>query len=311
MKNKILLSVVIALMLVLVAVLSYAEKNNYTIPIDPEEGKEPILIRLLNESDGSITEINLEDYIVGVVSAEMPASFEKEALKAQAVAARTYAMYKKEARKEGTYDLIMGTKDQAYKDNRTLLSEWGLSFFPNYLKIRDAVKETQNEIVTYEDQFINAFYFSMSNGYTEESELVFKQNLPYLKSVESKWDNESITNYEYQKTISKTDFCNLLEISCEEIKIEQENRSTTGRVNDITINGKTLKGTEVRSKLGLRSTDFIIKPNGQEIEITTKGYGHGVGMSQYGANGMAKEGYTYEQILKHYYQNTEIKKIDV
>ncbi len=311
MRNKILLSVVIMLMVVLLVVLSYAEKNDYTIPIPPIEGEKQIIVRLLNESDGSITEKSLEDYIVGVVSAEMPASFEKEALKAQAVAARTYAMYKIESRRDLNYDLIIGTKDQSYKDNKTLLGQWGLSFFTHYLKIRNAVIETQNEIVTYNDKTINAFYFSMSNGYTEESELVFKQDLPYLKSVDSKWDNASITNYEYKKTISKNEFCNNLSISCEKITIDEENRSASGRVNSITINGKNMKGTEVRTKLGLRSTDFTFLISDEEIIITTKGFGHGVGMSQYGANGMAKEGYTYEQILKHYYQNTEIKKIHV
>lgn len=311
MKNKILLSVVIALMVVLIIVLSYAEKNDYMIPIPPEEGKKNIIVRLLNETDGTINEINLEDYIVGVVSAEMPASFEIEALKAQAVAARTYAMNKINMRKDLEYDLIIGTKDQAYKDNRSLLTTWGLSFFPNYLKIRDAVIETQNQIITYDNQIINAFYFSMSNGFTEESEFVFKQDLPYLQSVESKWDNESITNYEFTKIISKEEFCNSLEISCQEITIENINRSNTNRVNDITINGKTWKGTEIRTKLGLRSTDFTFNIKEKEIEIMTKGYGHGVGMSQYGANGMAKEGYKYEEILKHYYQNTKIEKINV
>lgn len=309
MRNKILLSIVLALMVVLIIVLSYAEKNNYTIPIPPEEGKEIITVRLLDENTNEVTEVSLEDYIVGVVSAEMPASFETEALKAQAVAARTYAMYKKNARKELNYDLIIGTKDQAYKDNKTLLGQWGISFFKNYLKIRDAVKETQNEIITYQDELINAFYFSMSNGYTEESELVFKQDLPYLKSVDSKWDNESLNNYEYKKSISKSDFCNLLNIPCDTLEINNEQRSNTNRVNEITINNTTFKGTEVRTKLSLRSTDFKIEIKESEIEITTKGFGHGVGMSQYGANGMAKDGYQYEEILKHYYQNTEIKKI--
>ncbi len=311
MKNKILLAVVIALMVVLIIVLTYAEKNDYMIPIPQEEGKEQIIVRLLNESDGTINEINLEDYIVGVVSAEMPASFEIEALKAQAVAARTYALNKINTRKDLNYDLTIGTKDQAYKDNRTLLKQWGLSFFSNYLKIRDAVIATQNQIITYEGSVINAFYFSMSNGYTEESELVFKQDLPYLKSVDSKWDNGSLQNYEFKKIISKEDFCNSLEIACDNIIIENINRSTTNRVNDITINQKTWKGTEIRTKLGLRSTDFIIEIKETEIEITTKGYGHGVGMSQYGANGMAKDGYNYEEILQHYYLNTKIQKINV
>ncbi len=311
MKNKILLSIVVALMIILTIVLSYAEENNYTIPIPPEEGKEPIKVRLLNETENTIEEINLEDYIVGVVAAEMPASFNEEALKAQAVAARTYAMNKIAARKDLEYDLIIGTKDQAYKNNRLLLSQWGLSFFPYYLKIRNAVMNTQSEVITFDDEIINAFYFSMSNGYTEESELVFKQDLPYLKSVDSKWDNESIQNYEYEKILSKEEFCNALNITCESINIENIERSNTNRVTEITINNTTWKGTEFRSKLGLRSTDFQITIQNEEVTIITKGYGHGVGMSQYGANGMAKDGYNYEQIIKHYYQNTEIKKINV
>jgi len=309
MKNKILLTVVIILSFLLLAVIIYAKKNNYMIPIPPEENTKPITIRLLNEQDNTITEINLEDYIVGVVAGEMPATFEVEALKAQAVAARTFAMYKKETRNLD-YDLIMGTKDQVYKDNKTLLGQWGLSFFNNYLKIRDAVKETQNQIITYDNKIINAFYFSMSNGYTENCELVFKQKLPYLSSVPSLWDNETISNYEFTKTIQREDFCKSLDIPCETINITEE-RSSTNRINTITINGKTFKGTEIRTKLNLRSTDFTIIEKNDKMEITTKGFGHGVGMSQYGANGMAKDGYNYEEILKHYYQNTQIQKINV
>ena len=149
----------------------------------------------------------------------------------------------------------------------------------------------------------------MSNGYTENCELVFSQDLPYLNSVSSEWDNESLTNYSFTKTISKQDFCSSLEISCDNIEIKDIVRSDSNRILSITINEKTLKGTEVRTKLGLRSTDFTIEITNDTVNITTKGYGHGVGMSQYGANGMAKAGYTYEQILKHYYQNTEISKL--
>ncbi len=309
MRNKILLAVVFVLVVTLGVVLKYADTHNYTIPIPPEEGKPITYIRLLDEKENKITEVSLEDYIVGVVASEMPAYFEVEALKAQAVAARTYALYKKNARQELNYDLIIGTKDQAYKDNKTLLSQWGINFFPNYLKIRDAVKETQGEVVTYNGEIINAFYFSMSNGYTENSELVFKEDLPYLNSVESKWDNDSLNNYEFTKNISKEEFCSSLEIPCDIINIENIERTSTNRVNTITINEKTWKGTEVRTKLGLRSTDFTIDIKENEISITTKGYGHGVGMSQYGANGMAKENYKYDEILEHYYQNTKIQKI--
>lgn len=306
MKNKILLAVVIMLTAILIIVNLSIKK--VTEPIVMEEGKEPIVIRLLDESTNEITNINLEDYIIGVVAAEMPASFELEALKAQAVAARTFAMYKKETRNLD-YDLIKGVKDQAYKDNKTLLAQWKVNFFTNYLKIRQAVEETQGQVLTYNGEVINAFYFSMSNGYTENCELVFAQDLPYLNSVSSKWDNESLNNYSYTINFFKEDFCSSLGITCDSVEIQDITRSDSNRVLTITINNQTFKGTEMRSKLGLRSTDFDIVINESGVTITTRGYGHGVGMSQYGANGMAKEGYSYEEIVKYYYQNTEITNL--
>lgn len=309
MKNKILLAVVLILTIILFIVTKNV-KQIYFEPVPVNDKTKKITVNLLNESDGSIKNVNIEDYIIGVVAAEMPASFEPEALKAQAVAARTYAMYKKETRNLD-YDLIIGTKDQAYQTNEELLKKWGVSFFKNYLKVRDAVLATEGEILTYNGQTINAFYFSMSNGYTENVESVFKSDLPYLKSVPSTWDNESIKNYEFTKTISKEDFCKSLEIPCDNIKIENIQKTSSNRVASITINDKTFLGTKVRSLLGLRSTDFTIECLDNDIKITTKGYGHGVGMSQYGANGMAKENHNYKEILNYFYQNTEISKINV
>ena len=309
MKNKILLAVVLILTIILFIVTKNV-KQIYFEPVPVSDKTKKITVNLLNESDGSIKNINIEDYIIGVVAAEMPASFEPEALKAQAVAARTYAMYKKETRNLD-YDLIIGTKDQAYQTNEELLKKWGVSFFKNYLKVRDAVLATEGEILTYNGQTINAFYFSMSNGYTENVESVFKSDLPYLKSVPSTWDNESIKNYEFTKTISKEDFCKSLEIPCDNIKIENIQKTSSNRVASLTINDKTFLGTKVRSLLGLRSTDFTIECLDNDIKITTKGYGHGVGMSQYGANGMAKENHNYKEILNYFYQNTEISKINV
>lgn len=309
MKNKILLAVVLILTIILFIVTKNV-KQIYFEPVPVNDKTKKITVNLLNESDGSIKNVNIEDYIIGVVAAEMPASFEPEALKAQAVAARTYAMYKKETRNLD-YDLIIGTKDQAYQTNEELLKKWGISFFKNYLKVRDAVLATEGEVLTYNGQTINAFYFSMSNGYTENVESVFKSDLPYLKSVPSTWDNESIKNYEFTKTISKEDFCKSLEIPCDNIKIENIQKTSSNRVASLTINDKTFLGTKVRSLLGLRSTDFTIECLDNDIKITTKGYGHGVGMSQYGANGMAKENHNYKEILNYFYQNTEISKINV
>ena len=308
MKNKILLAVVLLLTAIL-CLVSVSVKQ-ITAPIKMEEGNAPINIRLLDEEANTVININLEDYIIGVVAAEMPASFELEALKAQAVAARTYALYKKNSRK-GQYDLIKGVKDQAYQDNEELLKKWKLNFFKYYLKVREAVEETQNEVITYDGEIINAFYFSMSNGYTENCELVFSEDLPYLNSVPSSWDNASLNNYENTKTFTKADFCAKLGLTCNNLEIENITRSNSNRVLNITINNQTFKGTNFRTLLGLRSTDFDININNEEITITTRGYGRGVGMSQYGANGMAKEGYSYQEILKYYYQNTEINKLEV
>ena len=187
MKNKILLSIVVLLSIILTLVVRHEKKTNYYFPVPSvvKNDENKITIRLLNEQTNEITTVNLEDYIIGVVASEMPSTFETEALKAQAVAARTYAMYKKQHRNLD-YDLIIGTKDQAYQTNEQLLKKWNINFFKNYLKIRDAVLQTKNEVLTYQDQIINAFYFSMSNGKTENSELVFSESLPYLVSVDSK-----------------------------------------------------------------------------------------------------------------------------
>lgn len=309
MRNKILLGVVAVLTIILIVVV-ISVKETYFEPLPVSDGESPITIRLLDTSNNTISEINLEDYIVGVVAAEMPASFDMEALKAQAVAARTYAMYKKETRNLD-YDLVIGVSDQAYQNNKQLLDKWGLSFFNYFLKVRDAVLETKNEILTYEGEVINAFYFAMSNGYTENSELVFQEDLPYLNSVPSTWEDESLNNYEVTSSMSKEEFCTSLGITCEQIEIKDIEKSNANRVLNITINNQAFEGTTVRQKLGLRSTDFEIEIVDNNVQITTKGYGHGVGMSQYGANGMAKDGYTYEEILKYYYQNTEIEQIDV
>ncbi len=309
MKNKILLLIVILLFGGVIFIPQKKElEENKEIKEEVKEDNKAIFVNLLNEETNTITKENLEEYVVGVVSAEMPSVFNMEALKAQAVAARTYALYKKQTRNL-SYDLIIGTKDQAYKNNETLLNLWQTNFFANYLKIREAVESTKGEVLTYQGKIINAFYFSMSNGYTEKSELVFSQSLPYLNSVSSSWDNEVLPNFTYTVTLSKQNFCQKLDITCDVISVDALKRSDTHRVLEITINNKTFKGTAFRALLGLRSTDFELTLKDDEIQITTKGYGHGVGMSQYGANGMASEGYTYEDILKYYYQNTEIKKI--
>ncbi len=275
-------------------------KNNDTIKQDINDENQKIIKLSYNEK---ILNIGLEDYIVGVVACEMPASFEFEALKALAVAARTFALYKLETNKN--YIMKSGTSDQCYIDSDKMKNNWKENYTINYNKIKKAVDSTKGEYMTYNDEVIIAFYFSISNGYTENCENVFSQKLNYLQSVDSSWDKK----YDYKETktkISVNDFLSKLQINSKEIKSIDIDRSSTGRINTIKINDKNFKGTKFRTLLNLRSTDVDISYDNNYVYITTKGYGHGVGMSQYGANAMAEEGFKYDEILKYYYTGIKI-----
>ena len=301
MKNKILLLII--LVLSVIAVISF--KNNGT---NFNLGKNRVTLNLKDSDTGTISNVELENYIIGVVAAEMPASFNEEALKAQAIASRTYAMYKINNSK-GEYDLVTDVSNQSYITIEEMKDKWNDDFDKYYTKVASAVDETKSLVMKYDDEISSAYYFAMSNGYTEDASLVFNESKPYLKSIESKWEDESINNFSVTKTFNLSEFCILLNVSEENIVITDVIRSDTNRVNQITINNQPFSGTEVRKLLGLRSTDFEITVTETEVLITTNGYGHGVGMSQYGANYMAKEGYTYDEILKYYYDGIEIGKI--
>lgn len=298
MKKQIIVFFICFIMLI----TSYPQEKNINKEIinnQNEEIKQKVDIIYEDE----VVNLDLEEYVTGVVACEMPASFEIEALKAMAVAARTYALYKIET--NSNYKLSTTTKDQCYITIDSMKKKWGNDYDKYYNRIKTSVEDTKNEKMTYNNKTIIAFYFSISNGYTENCENVFSQKLDYLKSVDSKWDS----NYSYkEKTVEfdEKDFLNKLGISDDRIKSIDIDRSSTNRVNCITINGKEYRGTRFRSLLGLRSTDFEITNDNSKVYINTKGYGHGVGMSQYGANEMAKNGFTYDEILKYYYTGIEI-----
>ena len=247
--------------------------------------------------------LDLEDYVLGVVSAEMPALFDNEALKAQAVASRSFALSKI---KNNIIYITSTINDQVYYDNLILSERWKDNYDIYYDKIHKAVKNTEGQAVSRNGKILKTYYFSMSNGQTESSQEVFKENT--FDSVDSPYENSSLKNFEYALTISKGDLLNKLGLTS--FLINEINRNETNHVKNIEISGKTYTGVEFRKLLNLRSTDFTIT-NGNEdtLIITTKGYGHGVGMSQYGANEMAKRGNNYQTILKHYYQNIDIVEI--
>lgn len=271
---------------------------------DENKSDNNIYIKLNN--NGVVTTIELEEYIVGVVAAEMPASFNIEALKAQAVAARTYTMKKASSGKT----LVNSTSDQVYNTVQQMKSKWGSSFSTYYNKIKSAVSATKGLVIKYNGKYIDALYCSMTNGKTEQPEYVWTYSYPYLKCVSSSWDKnvkgfETTKNFEYSSVSSA-----LGQTITKDTVIEVLGYTVSGRIDKIKIGDKTYTGVQVRTKLGLRSTDFTIVLNDSNISITTRGYGHGVGLSQYGANEMAKQGYTYDKILHHYYTGVEITKCE-
>lgn len=279
------------------------------VPIDEIKFKNMTnnIIRVKDEQ-GNITEIPFEEYVKGVVAGEMPATFEEEALKAQAVASRSYAMYQMEGSKDKDYDVLDTTTNQVYLTDEELKNNWKEEYPEKINKIKKAIAETKGEYLTYDGKVINAMFFSTSTGQTENSEDVFVTALPYLRSVASTWDEKSPV-YTDTATISLQDFYNKLSLPYNEtLTVEITSQTATGRIKTLKINGTEFNGRDFASKLSLRSNCFTISQNEQNITITTKGFGHGVGMSQYGANGMAKEGYDYKKILKHYYSNTKITK---
>ena len=255
-------------------------------------------------SNGSIINLNMTDYLIGVVSSEMPASFNLEALKAQSVLARTYALKAKQTGKKLT-DTV---STQSYIDIDQMKNKWENSFNTYYNKIKNAVENTNGEYLNYNGNYIEALYHSTNNGKTESSLDVFGNYYPYLISVSSEYDKNASG---YLRTINMP-----LDTISNKLGLNLNNDSVIsilsytdgGNIKEININGNNFSGKKVRELLGLRSADFDISISDNNANITTRGYGHGVGMSQYGANGMANAGYSYKDILSHYYPGTTLTK---
>ena len=282
------------------------EKKEDTILVKDEqkqeESKENKTYVTVYRKKGTVEQIELEEYLVGVVAAEMPASFNSEALKAQAILARTYAL-KKIGKGEKLTDTV---STQAYIDKAEMQKKWGNEYSKYYNKIVSAVNSTKGQVVKYNGNYIEALYHSTSNGKTENAKEVWGQDIPYLKSVDSSWDKKTsaylkIENKEFNMLMK------VLGIDIDKnVDIEILSRDESGRVSKVKVEDKIYTGVEFRTLLNLRSTDFDITITDNGLEIITRGYGHGVGMSQYGANEMAKLGYNYKDIINHYYQNVKI-----
>ena len=266
------------------------------------------IVRVYREDTGNVERVPIEQYVIGVLAGEVPITFDKEALKAQAVASRTYVMYHIQRSKDKDYDVVDTVANQVFKSEEDLKDKWKDKYLENINKIKEVVLATSGEYLTYDKKVIESFFFSTSVGYTENSEDVFSEALPYLRSVESKWDEISPV-YEDSVEFTKLEFFSQLGLAyTDTLNIEVVEKTKTGRVKKIKINDKEFTGKEVCGKLKLRSTCFSIKEENGMIKIDTKGFGHGVGMSQYGAQGMALEGYKYDEILKYYYQGVSIDK---
>lgn len=279
---------------------------------ETETDTSSLSVAVMRMSSEEIEDVPLETYVARVIASEMPAEFEMEALKAQGLAARTYIVNHLLHQHESADSDVTDTTDhQVYKNEDELRELWGNEFNDKMEKLKKAVAATKGEILTYNNTPITAAYFSTGNGYTENSEDYWEDEIPYLRSVESPWDKESPMFLD-QKVLSFEEIEQALNITLQhDTTIPLEiSRTESQRVKQIKIAGHLFTGREIREKLDLKSSDFTIEQNNNHLIFTTKGYGHGIGMSQYGANGMAKEGKTYQDIVKYYYKDVEISTVE-
>ena len=279
-------------------------------------------IKLLHTESSQVEELNIDEYLYGVVSSEMPASYEIEALKAQAVVARTYTIYQamNNPTKHENADICDNYACcQAWISKEERLSKWKPEEAEsNWNKIVEAVDSTSGKIITYNGAPINAFFHANSGGVTESSLNIWGGiDYPYLKSVETAGE-EGYTQYSSEATFTKEELLNKIKEKYQDCVIDysQENsiqileHTTSGRVKTIKFGNKEIAGTEARTLLGLKSTNFTFKIDGDNVIFSVVGYGHGVGMSQTGADSLAKSGSNYEEIIKHFYTNVEIIEVN-
>ncbi len=294
------------------------ENNIEQVELQDYNYKQYDTIKLLHKDANTIEELPLDEYLLGVVSAEMPATFEQEALNAQAVVARTYTIYSivHNQNKHGEADICDdSTCCQAWISKEDRMARWEENVRnENWNKITLAVNNTAGKIITYNGEVIDAFFHSNSGGATEAPVNVWGgTNYPYLQSVETAGE-DAYSQYSSETILSKEELKNKILQKHSDFVIDYNDSNCisileyteSGRVKTIKIGNLNLSGVEVRTLLGLRSANFSVSIEGDNIKFSVKGYGHGVGMSQTGADSMAKSGSNYQDIIKHFYTGVEI-----
>lgn len=319
-----ILVVVVAIPTLVVRTIGPVAKDSQLRTAKTHKG-EDISIRVYLHENNEIIEMRLEEYVKGVVAAEMPAEFDIEALKAQAVAARTYAVKNMGffggagvANRPGADVSTDHRENQAWISELQAKQRWGPFKGDGYWKkITQAVEATSGLILTYNGDPINAVFHSTSGDRTASAKEVWDFDYPYLQSVSCQWDKKA-PRYQDMKEITLVMAANRLGDDAGVMAAVQSSnpdvaqileRTPSGRVSKVRIGNKTFSGIAIREKLELRSTNFTVDRKGDTLIFKTMGYGHGVGLCQYGANGIAKEGRDYRQILTYYYTGVAIKNI--
>ncbi len=295
------------------SVETMVEPPSVAEPLVPTDGQTTVL---LQRSDGSVDTLSLGDYLFGVVAAEMPASFQPEALKAQAVAARTYTITKQAtSRHENGALCDDSTCCQAYVDCETLKAQWGESYDFYRDKIQSAVADTDGLEVLYEGEPIEALFFAAAAGRTVDAVDVWGSNVSYLVGVNSPEGEGQVPDYHSQVRLTKSEVQSLILATYPGANLSGAHTgwltaptyTTSASVQTLQVGGLTLSGGEVRKLFSLRSATFSCHWEGNTLIFDVTGHGHGVGMSQYGANAMAEEGKTFQEILAWYYTGTTVE----
>lgn len=309
--DKLLIGLLIVLLFFIPVLLKQPWETTSNVQPGETELQEE-LCDIVIKIEGEDKPIPLEEYIVGVVAAEMPATFHLEALKAQAVAARTYALRNTS---NGEKTIAADVSAQVYSNLKKRKVRWGKEFKGNERKVRQAVNETAGEVLIYGEEMISAMFFSTSNGKTETAQNFSGNDVAYLQSVDSPGESDVAPKVERKVEIPLAKWNTIIggTWSADDFRAMKLVRNPTGRVQKVVAPNVEVSGREMRELLNLASTDFNIAfdVNNQLVIITTLGYGHGVGMSQYGAEAFAQQGWPAEKILMHYYTEVKIKKFTI